>query len=523
MSQEPGVESKIPERIGRYQVKGILGKGGMSTVYTCYDPRVERNVAIKILPRAVLHDETFRSRFKREAKTIAGLEHPFIVPIHDFGEDNSQPYLVMRLMAGGSLSEKLSRTVLTPEEIGEVVRRLSRALNAAHQKGVVHRDLKPGNVLFDSYGNAFLSDFGIARITQGTQPSLTRTGGAVGTPGYMSPEQIQGRPVDGRSDIYALGVLIFEMLSGRKPFHADTPAMVIVKQMTETVPNICDLIPDLPPAYDDLIRSLTHPERDKRPATAVIAFEMLAEILQRQQHNAAATPWRDPTPPPPSTRLIDRLTEPEQTPGEREPLRYHDLLPPIIPELLSEPETPPAAAVPIPAEPTVTTSFACPHCHGTITLAEGHNQVICPHCHRSIKVAGHLCPYCDTYHAQETGFCNNCGAVMTRVCPSCRTPNWAGVETCETCGSGLDIFESLRLHDKRIVANQREQRLHEIRHYKEAEEEASQRRMQQLRGDPETLRLRKRRRKLFNRLALVLIFVILVALAVYVGLNLNLF
>ena len=153
----------VPLRINRYEVRRELGRGGMATVYLAYDPNVRREVAVKVLPRQFLHDPTFRARFAREAETIALLEHPAIVPIYDFGEDQGQPYLVMRYMPGGSLAGRLEQEPISAGETVTIIQRVCSALDRAHVQGIVHRDLKPANILFDRYGDAFLSDFGIVK------------------------------------------------------------------------------------------------------------------------------------------------------------------------------------------------------------------------------------------------------------------------------------------------------------------------------------------------------------------------
>ena len=174
------------EQFGRYVIKGELGRGGMATVFHAYDPRFERDVAIKVLPREFLHDPQFRVRFEREAKTIALIEHPAIVPVYDFGEEEGQPYIVMRYMSGGSLSDRLAQGPLPINEVINMINRLAPALDAAHSKGVIHRDMKPGNILYDQYGNSFLSDFGIARLHQSSNTTLNR-GGNPGNTGIYEP------------------------------------------------------------------------------------------------------------------------------------------------------------------------------------------------------------------------------------------------------------------------------------------------------------------------------------------------
>jgi serine/threonine protein kinase len=553
MSSEPIKTVEQPKQIGRYQVETELARGGMATIYICHDPRVGRSVAIKVLPHALLHDPMFRTRFIREARTVAKLEHQFIVPVHDFGEDNGQPYLVMRLMRGGSLADRLAKGPLPFSEIARILHRINSALDVAHQQGIIHRDLKPGNILFDKYENAFLSDFGIARLTSNTESNLTNTGSAVGTPGYMSPEQIQGRPVDGRSDIYALGVLIFEMLTGQKPFHADTPAMVIVKQMTETVPNICELLPELPPVYDELIRRLTATNRDERPPTTTEATKMILTVAAWTKNQA--TPLHSPednmqsskhatTPPKrspqqPSSTPKPQTNRPRQSAASQSGLRstseksitpptknepdqpFIDVPPPIMPliEQLHEliPETPLSKSF---GEAQSHTAVNCPVCANSIKTSSSVNKVTCDYCQNTIVLTGHLCPYCNTFHELENSFCDNCGASLTRLCTNCNTINWSGAEQCGNCRSSLDIFENLRFHDQRVVSKRRDDRLIHIRQANLREAEASERRMAGLRGDPETLRKRHRRWRFWRGVAMLLIFVILVALAYFLYMNL---
>ncbi len=261
------------KRFGRYEIKGVIGRGGMATVYHAYDPRFERDVAIKVLPGEVLDDPQFRTRFEREAKAVAMLEHSAIVPVYDFGEEEGQPYIVMRYLAGGSLAERLKKGPMPVDETIRMISRLASALDAAHKRGIIHRDIKPGNILFDQYGAVFLSDFGIARLKE-TSGVATLTGGAIlGTPAYMSPEQVQGDAVvDGRSDIYALGVILFQALTGRTPYEADTPAKVMMMHLLEPVPTILDKKTDLPPSFEAVIeRSMAKQPSERYPTAGELA------------------------------------------------------------------------------------------------------------------------------------------------------------------------------------------------------------------------------------------------------------
>jgi hypothetical protein len=256
-----------PALIGRYKIKSELGRGGMATVYLAFDPNFNRDVAVKVLPREMLHDPQFRARFEREIKTAAGLEHPSIVPVYDVGEDNGQPYFVMRLMTGGSLADMIERGRISLEDTARIISKIAQGLTYAHRKGVIHRDLKPDNILFDDNGAPFISDFGVARLSESTG-SLTGSG-IIGTPAYMSPEQAQGGNIDQRSDIYGLGVIVYQMLSGRQPYSADTPMGVVVKHITEPVPEILEQVPDLPGGVDEVVRSSMAKDRNKRYSTAV--------------------------------------------------------------------------------------------------------------------------------------------------------------------------------------------------------------------------------------------------------------
>ncbi len=198
-----------PEKIGRYQILSKLGQGGMATVYLAHDPRFGRDVAIKILPAYFEHEADFAARFEREAKTLASLEHTAIVPVYDYGKENS-PYLVMRFMKGGTLKKKLADGALPAAEVIAIMERIGDALDQAHARGIIHRDLKPDNVLFDEYNRAYLSDFGIVKLAD-SSTGFTKTGNIVGTPAYMSPEQASGlKDITSRSDLYTLGVILYE-------------------------------------------------------------------------------------------------------------------------------------------------------------------------------------------------------------------------------------------------------------------------------------------------------------------------
>lgn len=268
-----------PEKIGLYEIKSELGRGGMATVYRGYDPRFEREVAVKVLPRELLHaDPQFRLRFEREAKIIAQLEHSAIVPVYDVGEADGQPYFIMRYMNGGSLSERIQAGVSSIEEAARILEVIAPALDEAHSKGIVHRDIKPSNILFDRKGNPYIADFGIAKLVQDQAGNVTGSA-IIGTPAYMAPEQASGEAIDGRADIYALGIILFEMLTGKQPYEADTPMGVAVKHIIEPVPHILVVNPKLPAGMDMIIQNAMAKDRSKRFATAMEMANALKALL----------------------------------------------------------------------------------------------------------------------------------------------------------------------------------------------------------------------------------------------------
>ena len=286
-----------PEKIGIYEIKSELGRGGMATVYRGYDPRFEREVAVKVLPHELLHaDPQFRLRFEREAKIVAQLEHSAIVPVYDVGEADGQPYFVMRYMNGGSLAERIKAGVFTMDEAILILGAIAPGLDEAHSKGIVHRDIKPSNILFDKRGNPYISDFGIAKLSQAQAGNVTGSA-IIGTPAYMAPEQAQGTEVDGRADIYALGIILFEMLTGKQPYEADTPMAVAIKHITDPVPRIRQSNPKLPEGMETIIQKAMAKNRDDRFTTAVEMTNALREVARNITTKLAAAPTVAPVAP----------------------------------------------------------------------------------------------------------------------------------------------------------------------------------------------------------------------------------
>jgi serine/threonine protein kinase/N-acetylneuraminic acid mutarotase len=278
----------IGRTIGQYRVVEQLGMGGMATVYKAYHPAMERYVALKIPPEYLTRDPNFRARFIREARTLARLEHPHILPVYDFGEEDGLPYMVMRYVDGGTLRELMAKGPLPLDQALRLVREVAEALGYAHRQGVTHRDVKPANVLLDRNGAALLTDFGIAKILD-ENTELTGAGVALGTPQYMAPEQVQGKPVDARTDIYSLGVVLYEVTTGRRPFAAETPLALAMMHVSESLPLPRQVNPAVPDAVERIIlRAMA-----KDPADRFQTAEELATALQLL--STEPRPAMDPT------------------------------------------------------------------------------------------------------------------------------------------------------------------------------------------------------------------------------------
>jgi serine/threonine-protein kinase len=245
------MEDLIGKTLGQYRIVERLGSGGMADVYKAYQPSLGRYVAVKILPAVLSRDATFRARFEREARAVAQLRHPNVLTVFVTGEQDGITYIVMEYARGGTLKDRMAEPP-SLEETVDLIGRVGGALAYAHRRGVIHRDVKPTNVLLTEEGWPLLADFGLAKMIEGST-ALTASGVSVGTPEYMSPEQGQGLPVDHRTDIYSLGVVLYEMVTGQMPYTADTPMAVIVKHMTEPLPSPRALRPDLPVSIERVI------------------------------------------------------------------------------------------------------------------------------------------------------------------------------------------------------------------------------------------------------------------------------
>ena len=271
----------IGQQVGRYQVLELLGEGGMATVYKAHDPRLERDVAIKVIRRDAFPPEDLDmllKRFEREAKALGKLSHPNIVGVIDYGEHEGSPYLVMVYVGGGTLKDRLGYP-LPPMKWRDAVRMLlpiARALEYVHERGIINRDVKPSNILMTEDGQPLLSDFGLAKLFEKDKEStsITGTGMGIGTPDYMAPEQWTGEPT-AQSDLYSLGVVLYEMVTGHRPYTADTPAGILLKQATESLPLPKTYIPDLPQNVESvLLKALAKDPADRYPDVRTFAQEL---------------------------------------------------------------------------------------------------------------------------------------------------------------------------------------------------------------------------------------------------------
>ena len=284
----------IGENVGPYRIIAQLGSGGMATVYKAYHAALDRYVAIKVMHAAFKEDPNFLARFQREARIVAKLEHPHIVPVYDFNEHERQPYLVMRFIEGDTLKARLQAGLMTTTQAIDLLRPVCQALAYAHDQGVLHRDIKPSNILLTAQGGVFLTDFGLAKIAQTGESTLSQDT-LIGTPQYISPEQAQGNAsLDARTDIYSLGVVMYELLVGRVPFQADTPYAVIHDHIYSPLPLPRCLRPDLPEPFERVLLKSLAKERDDRYTTM---DEMLG-ALEKAVTDVASAPAGEVKPPP---------------------------------------------------------------------------------------------------------------------------------------------------------------------------------------------------------------------------------
>ncbi|MCA9968726.1 MAG: serine/threonine protein kinase, partial [Anaerolineales bacterium] len=299
---------------GKYRITERLGRGGMAEVYLANQENLDRNVAIKLMHAFLVTEQDFLQRFKREARAMAAMNHPNIVSVYDFdvyGENTY--YLVMEYISGGTLKDRLASLAAAGERLPlpEAVRltlQVAEALDYAHGRSMVHRDVKPANIMLNERGNAILTDFGIVKLVGGQSMAYTATGALIGTPAYMSPEQAMGAPGDARSDIYSLGVLLYQMVTGHLPFDADTPLAIVLKHVNDPVPPPVRYNPDVPAAIQHiLLKALAKSPDDRYETAGELALALRqADLSQKAPAEPAApVPTTAPAvhtevlPPPP--------------------------------------------------------------------------------------------------------------------------------------------------------------------------------------------------------------------------------
>jgi serine/threonine protein kinase len=376
--------------LGHCVIEDLLGQGGMARVYRGRQENLDRQVAIKVLPPYYAADPAFVERFKLEARAMAQLSHPNIVIIHDTGEDGGRLYIIMEYVGGGTLKKTMA-SGMALGEVTRVIHEVASALTYAHSRGIVHRDVKPVNVLMDTSGRAVLSDFGIAKILQ-TSAALTQSGAGVGTPEYMSPEQCRGsNSVDARADIYALGVMLYEMLTGHTPFEADNYTALAHSHIYEAVPLPSKLNPRISPA----VQSVVMKALEKDPADRFQKATDMAVALE--QAVAAQVP-------------IASITGRHASVGADQAQEVASSGPPPAPGNNPVPRsTPPRApGGPYPQQPG-----------GLI-----------------------LCPSCRAANQPYNRFCTTCGysllaGVAGFTCQACGARNSAGQRYCTACGHQL--------------------------------------------------------------------------------------
>ncbi len=391
-------------------ITDLLGQGGMARVYRAHQTHLDRDVAIKVLPPYYASDQNFVLRFEQEARSLARLSHPNILVVHDAGDEQGLLYIIMEYIAGGTLRDYMTQS-MSLREVTRIIREVASALAYAHERGIVHRDVKPVNVLMDTSKRAVLSDFGIAKV-MATSAVMTRSGAGVGTPEYMSPEQCRGGQVDARADIYALGVMLYEMLTGHTPFEADNYTALAHSHIYEPPPPPSKYNPRISPA----VQAVTLKALEKNPADR---FQQAMDMAITLEQAAAA---QAPLPPPAPERRLSAGPEP----------------------LEGGPQTGAQGVI-------------CPRCRSV----NHANQRFCSTCglpfgqQRPAQASAHmvavthdapagfvLCPACQTPNDGLNRFCTRCGSSMLRgvsgrKCQKCGVQNSAGARFCTTCGSSL--------------------------------------------------------------------------------------
>lgn len=372
----------IGDVLGPYRILEGIGAGGMATVYKAYQPGLDRYVALKVLSPAHATEPGFRERFVREAKAIANLHHPNILPVYDYGEDRGYHYLAERYVEGSRTLKDLMSLPPNLSQVANLIAQVAAALDHAHRQGIVHRDVKPSNVLMDGDW-ALLGDFGLAKMTE-SSVKLTGTGVGIGTPAYMSPEQGQGLPVDHRTDVYSLGIVLFEMLTGKIPHDSETPFAIVLRRITEPMPLPRAIDPTIPEAVERvMLKALARDPADRFASAGELATALRTALVEAGvesgvQPLAAQTQPGSPT--------VARQSAERTTPGPEAPpqtaVRRKNGIPwwvvvagtlallvvvgvvliatGVIPTQPPESESPPEKLPPIPPEPGIVIDNSSP-------------------------------------------------------------------------------------------------------------------------------------------------------------------
>lgn len=312
---------QIGENVGRYRIVEQLGQGGMATVYKAYHAELDRYVALKVLHPAFLEEASFLARFQREARVVAKLEHPNIVPIYDYAEHEGRPYLVMKFIEGETLKARLGRGSIDASEVVRIVEAVGAALLYAHRRGILHRDIKPSNVLLGKDGQIYLADFGLARIAQSGESTLT-SDMIVGTPQYISPEQAMGKKdLDDGTDIYSFGVMLYELIVGRVPFNADTPFSIIHDHIYSPLPLPSQLNVDVSPEVERVLLKALAKERNDRYKDVDALVTAFLEAWKEESPIAARPPAPEAMTPTPVSKPAPTAvqTAPAARPAEAPP------------------------------------------------------------------------------------------------------------------------------------------------------------------------------------------------------------
>ena len=375
----------IGAMLGHYRILAPLGQGGMARVYRAHQENLDREVAVKVLPPWYATDRNFVDRFKQEARVVARLSHANIVMVHDAGEQDGHIYIVMQLVDGGTLKQLLDQfqaedKTMDVAEANRIFKQLASALSYAHERGIIHRDVKPVNVLMDRSGRPILSDFGIAKVLASTREQLTRPGTGVGTPEYMSPEQCRGEAVDRRSDIYSLGVMLFEALTGRTPFQGENYPALAHSHIYELPPRPSSLNPAITPTIEQVILKALMKEPVQR-------FQQVSEMADALESAVLHTYPPDRVPQRPGDALLGMAS-------------------PVAQGGLSQ-----GRSMQAPVQAPASNPYAGP-------------------------LALYVCPNCQHLNKPQMRFCTKCGFPL-KVCPFCGSQNPVGNRFCSKCGQVL--------------------------------------------------------------------------------------